>query len=117
MLVNPADLVIKAKTQIRECSIEDVSTALEGDTILVDIREPVEFQRGHIPGAIHLPRGMLEYELHNLVAHCRKDMNPPLEEQTVVLYCASGGRSALAAVTAEALGYRHLDGKWRIVLA
>ncbi len=106
MLVNPSDLVAKAKATIKECSVADVHSCLGADTLFIDIREPVEFQRGHIPGAVHLPRGMLEFDLHNVVARNRKNMNVPPEEQPIVLYCGTGGRSALAALTAEALGYK-----------
>ncbi len=109
MLVNPSDLVAKAKATIKECSVTDVHDCIGADTIFIDIREPVEYRRGHIPGAVHLPRGMLEFDLHGLVANCRKDMNIPPEEQPIVLYCGTGGRSALAAVTAESLGYRNVQ--------
>ena len=106
MLVNPSDLVAQAKATIKECSVTDVHDCLGADTIFIDIREPAEYQRGHLPGAVHLPRGLLEFDLHTLVDKCRKDMNLSPEEQPIVLYCGKGGRSALAALTAEALGYR-----------
>ena len=105
MLVNPSDLVAKAKATIKECSVADVHDCLGADTLFIDIREPVEFQRGHIPGAVHLPRGMLEFDLHNVVARNRKNMNVPPEEQPIVLYCGTGGRSALAAKTLLDMGY------------
>jgi len=106
MLVNPSDLVAQAKATIKECSVTDVNDCLGADTLFIDIREPAEYQRGHIPGAVHLPRGLLEFDLHNLVGRCSKDVNA--EEQPIVLYCGTGGRSALAALTAEALGYRNV---------
>jgi rhodanese-related sulfurtransferase len=108
MLVNPSDIVAQAKATIKECSVTDVHDCLGADTIFIDIREPAEFQRGHIPGAVLLPRGLMEFELHNLVDKCRKDMNLPAEEQPIVLYCGTGGRSALAALSAEQLGYRNV---------
>jgi rhodanese-related sulfurtransferase len=108
MLVNPSDIVAQAKATIKECSVTDVNDCLGADTIFIDIREPAEFQRGHIPGAVLLPRGLMEFELHNLVDKCRKDMNLPPEEQPIVLYCGTGGRSALAALSAEQLGYRNV---------
>jgi rhodanese-related sulfurtransferase len=107
MLVNPSDIVAQAKATIKECSVTDVHDCLGADTLFIDIREPAEYQRGHIPGAVHLPRGLLEFDMHNLVDRCRKDMNVNAEEQPIVLYCGTGGRSALAALTAEALGYRN----------
>ena len=108
MLVNPSDIVAQAKATIKECTVSDVHDCLGADTIFIDIREPAEYQRGHIPGAVLLPRGLLEFELHNLVDKCRRDLNLPLEEQPIVLYCGTGGRSALAALSAEALGYKNV---------
>ena len=106
MLVNPSDLVAQAKATIKECTVTDVNDCLGANTLFIDIREPAEYQRGHIPGAVHLPRGLLEFDLHNLVDRCGKDVNAA--EQPIVLYCGTGGRSALAALTAEALGYRNV---------
>ena len=68
MLVPPADMVARAKATIKECSVSDVNGCLSGDTIVIDIREPGEYERGHLPGAVLLPRGLLEFEIHNLVA-------------------------------------------------
>ena len=107
MLTNPSNLVAKAKATIRECSVSDVQTCMDGGTILLDIREPAEYQRGHIPGAYLLPRGMLEFEVHGLIDKVRGASEVAQEEQDIVLYCGTGGRSALAAETMAALGYRH----------
>ena len=68
---------------------------------------------GKIPGALHLPRGMLEFEIHKLVETSRPNDSTPPEEQEILLYCGTGGRSALAAETLAQLGYRNvtsLDG-------
>ena len=108
MLVNPSDIVAQAKATIKECTVTDVHDCLGADTIFIDIREPAEYQRGHIPGAVLLPRGLLEFELHGLVEKCRRDLNVPADETPIVLYCGTGGRSALAALTAEALGYENV---------
>ena len=108
MLTNPSNLVAKAKATIRECSVADIRNCLESDTILIDIREPVEFERGHIPGACLLPRGMLEFEVHGLVDKARTDRDTAQEDLDIVLYCGTGGRSALAAETMAALGYRNV---------
>lgn len=108
MLVNPSDLVAQAKATIKECSVTDVHDCLGANTLFIDIREPAEYQRGHIPGAVHAPRGLLEFELHGLVDRCRSDISVSAAEQPIVLYCGTGGRSALAALTAEALGYKNV---------
>lgn len=109
MLVNPSDLVAKAKATITECSVKQAREHLNSDALFIDIREPAEFQRGCLPGAIHLPRGLLEFDLHQIVDRARGDRNIPHEEQRIILYCGTGGRSALAAKTAEELGYRNVS--------
>lgn len=106
MLISPAELVGRVKATIKECSVTDVKGCLNSDTLLIDIREPAEFERGHIPGAVLLPRGLLEFEIHGLVERLRRDQNVALEDQPIVLYCGTGGRSALAADTMATLGYR-----------
>ena len=108
MLVSPSDIVARAKATIKECTVTDVHDCLGADTIFIDIREPAEFQRGHIPGAVLLPRGLLEFELHSLVDRCRRDINLPPEDQPIVLYCGTGGRSALAAKVVQEIGYRNV---------
>lgn len=107
MLVSPADLVARAKATIKECTVSDVQDCLSEDTLLIDIREPAEYQRGHIPGAVLLPRGLLEFEIHNLVGRVCAGQSMRPEEQPIVLYCGTGGRSALAAASMATLGYRN----------
>ena len=107
MLVSPAELVGRAKATIHECSVSDAHDCLNSDMLLIDIREPAEYQRGHLPGAVHLPRGLLEFEIHGLVERLGGDQNSPPEDRQIVLYCGTGGRSALAAETMATLGYRN----------
>ncbi|MGA8202930.1 MAG: rhodanese-like domain-containing protein [Woeseiaceae bacterium] len=108
MQVNPSELVARAKATIHECSVTDARGCVDRDTILIDIREPDEFRRGYIPGAVLLPRGLLEFEIHGLVGRLCRDPALPVEDQAIVLYCGTGGRSALAAQTLEAMGYRNV---------
>jgi len=108
MLVNPSDVVARAKATIRECSVRDAHGCLNTATLLIDIREPAEFQRGHLPGAIHAPRGLLEFDIHRLVDQLRPDQNIAHEDQPIILYCGTGGRSALAAKTLEEMGYKNV---------
>ena len=108
MLVNPSDIVAKAKATITECSVNDAKAFLGADTLFIDIREPAEFHRGCLPGAIHLPRGLFEFELHKIVDEARADSSTPPEDQHIILYCGTGGRSALAAKTAEEMGYQNV---------
>lgn len=108
MLVPPADIVARVKATIKECSITDVNGCMHGDTLVIDIREPGEFERGHLPGAVLLPRGMLEFEIHNLVARYNEGQAGSAENHPIVLYCGTGGRSALAADTMATMGYRNV---------
>jgi rhodanese-related sulfurtransferase len=107
-----AELVAEAKKQVENLSVEQTARELQGgDAILVDLREPGErVEHGSIPGAVHAPRGMLEFWADPTSSYHRPEFDP---SRRVILHCASGGRSALAAVTLRQLGYKnvaHLDG-------
>lgn len=108
LLVPPANIVARAKATIKECTVSEIKDCLDSDTLLIDIREPAEFQKGHIPGALHLPRGLLEFEIHGLVQRSLTSDNTAPEDQAILLYCGTGGRSALAAETLGNLGYRNV---------
>ena len=112
MAKSAAELVAEAKQRVENLSVEQAATELErGDALLVDLREPGELaQNGAIPGAVHAPRGMLEFYADPTSSYHRAEFNPG---RRVVLHCASGGRSALAADTLQQMGYTnvaHLDG-------
>ena len=81
----------------------------KGDVVVVDVRDAPELATGgKIKGAVHVPRGMLEFRADPESPY----HNPALrKEKTVVLYCASGGRSALAGKTLQELGYKCLSTK------
>lgn len=107
-----AQMVQEAKAQIDNLSAQQVASELDkGDVLLVDIREPNEReQNGIIEGAVSAPRGMLEFYADPTSPYHRKEFDPA---KRVILHCASGGRSALAAVTLKHMGYSnvaHLDG-------
>jgi rhodanese-related sulfurtransferase len=82
-----------------------------GQALLVDLREPGERgESGTIPGAVHAPRGMLEFYADPTSPYHMAELEP---NRRTVLYCASGGRSALAVMSLRELGYTnvaHLDG-------
>ena len=94
-------LLAQAKAEIDEVATPDVKARLDaGDPpLFVDVREPDEWQEGHLPGAIHVPRGNLESRIEGLV---------PDRSGEIVVYCAIGGRSAFAAQTLAELGYEHV---------
>ena len=113
MLVSPADVVARAKATIKECTVSEAKQFLTPETLLIDLREPAEFERGHIAGAVLSPRGLLEFEIHGLVSRTTTDPNVAPEDREIVLYCGTGGRSALAADTLDRMGYnnvRSMDG-------
>ena len=111
-------LVAVAKAQIEQLSPAEAAAELRrGDVLLVDLRESGECsEQGNIAGAIHAPRGMLEFYADPTSAYFRPEFDPA---RRTILYCASGGRSALATVTLQELGYTrvaHLEGglnAWR----
>jgi rhodanese-related sulfurtransferase len=92
------DLVLAAKTRVKEIDLTQADQALRDGAVLIDVREESEFAAGHIPGAVHASRGMLEFKLST---------NPALQPRDlkVVLYCKTGGRAALAAVAMLDMGY------------
>ncbi|MBA2637181.1 MAG: molybdopterin-synthase adenylyltransferase MoeB [Solirubrobacterales bacterium] len=88
-----AEYIRQIKSQVREV---DPGEVVRGDAVLVDVRESEELVSGQVPGALHVPRGFLESRIDGVVAD---------RGRRVVLYCASGVRSALAAATLQQLGY------------
>lgn len=105
------EMVVNAKAGIENLTPDDVAQELGGEgTVLVDIREPDEVQQGVIPGAVVAPRGMLEFYADAATPYHMDVFSP---DRRIILYCAAGSRSALAASTLQNLGYRnvaHLDG-------
>jgi rhodanese-related sulfurtransferase len=82
-----------------------------GDATLIDLREAEELATtGKIPGSVHVPRGMLEFRADPTSPYHQAPLDP---SQRIILHCASGGRSALAAAVLQDMGYTnvgHLDG-------
>ena len=99
---NAHDLVLEAKAQIHEVALEDAEAAIRAADLLLDVREADEFHAGHIPGAINIPRGVLEFKLSNDPALCARELN-------IVLYCKTSGRAAMAACWLQAMGYRQVQ--------
>lgn len=95
---NAMDLVMAAKARVTEVPAADAPAAVREADVLIDVREESEFAAGHIPGAIHASRGMLEFKL---------SANPALQARDlkVLVYCKTSGRAALAAVAMQEMGY------------
>lgn len=98
-----------ARTRIRELSIADVKAKLDrGEKFhLIDVREDHEWVAGHLPGAAHLGKGIIERDIETRI---------PDTEAPIVLYCGGGFRSALAADNLQKMGYTNvfsMDGGFR----
>ena len=104
-----ADLVAAARGKVRELSPAQAQAEL-GACVLIDVREPGEYAEGHLPGAINLPRGVLEFkiEAHPALA-CSTSPALADRQRPIVLYCLSGGRSALAADSLQRLGFKDVQ--------
>lgn len=106
----PAFLAIvqDAKSRVKECSVEDVIRRVKAGErfLLVDVREESEYAAGHLPGAAHIGKGVIERDIERKI---------PDPATPMVLYCGGGFRSALAADAIQKMGYTNvisMDGGW-----
>ena len=102
-------IVNDSKTRVHECTVDDVKKRLDGGEklTLIDVREESEFAKDHLPGAIHLGKGIIERDIEARV--------PDLATE-VILYCGGGFRSALAGDNLQKMGYKNvisMDGSIR----
>jgi rhodanese-related sulfurtransferase len=97
-------LLAEANAVIETVSVHDLDYVLDdGDVVLVDVRDTAEREEeGVIPGAVHVPRGMLEFQADPECPAYNEALHP---DRRIVLYCGTGGRSALAAKTLLDMGY------------
>jgi len=95
------DLLAQTKAEIDEIEASDARARLEdGETVFVDVRERAEWDEGHVPGAVHIPRGSLESRIEGLL---------PDRARPLVVLCSGGSRSAFAAKTLTELGYERVE--------
>ena len=105
-------IVDDAKQRVRETTVDEIKARLDrGDQfLLVDVREESEWQKDHLPGAVHMSKGVIERDVEHKVPDLKTEM---------VLYCGGGFRSALAADNLQKMGYTNvisMDGgirDWR----
>ncbi len=102
-------IVADAKSRVRETTVADVQARLaRGERfLLVDVREESEWTAGHLPGAVHLGKGVIERDIEQRV---------PDADAAMILYCGGGFRSALAADNLQKMGYTNvwsMDGGFR----
>ncbi len=96
MSLTSADLLAQTRASIREIALDELRRRLEAreELVLVDVREKEEFRAGHVPGAVSVPRGFLELQIEAKV---------PDRQAKLVVMCAGGVRSALAAATLQSM--------------
>jgi len=96
------DLVAAAKARVQEVALDHAEQAIRESDVLVDVREADEFAAGHLGGAVHISRGMLEFKF---------SANPALQPRDlkIVLYCKTSGRAALAAAVLHDMGYLNVQ--------
>ncbi len=92
------DLVAAAKTRVQEVQVADAEQAIRDADVLVDVREADEFAAGHLAGAVHISRGMLEFKFSANPALQARDLN-------ILLYCKTSGRAALSAAALHDMGF------------
>ena len=102
------DFVDIAKKSIHEISVSDAEVQLEkGGNIFLDCREPKEFKMGHIPNAMNIPRGLVEFKVAKKI---------PDKNANIIIYCKSGGRGCLTCCTLCKMGYHNavnMAGGWK----
>ena len=103
------NLVRDAKKRVKEEDVRATKKRIDAGEqfVLIDTREDSEWARGHIPGAVHIGKGIIERDIEKAV---------PDKDTPLVLYCGGGFRSALAADNLQKMGYRNvvsMDGGWR----
>ncbi|MFT4560479.1 MAG: sulfur dioxygenase [Gammaproteobacteria bacterium] len=98
MAITAEDMVKAAKAEIEEISVADAKGLVGSGVVFIDVREPPEWQAGTVADALCIPRGVLEW---------RSAADEPLKDKSkpIIVYCKSGGRSALAAQTLQKLGF------------
>jgi len=102
-------LVNESKARVKETNVADVKRRMDGGEkfLLVDVREDSEWANGHLPGAVHMGRGIIERDIETSV---------PDTSTKMILYCGGGFRSALVADNLQKMGYTNvesMDGGWR----
>lgn len=101
MTMTPQQLVAEAKAQIKEVDVAAAAQQIDAGVTVIDVREPAEFEAGRLPNAVSIPRGVLEFKTGDHPALANKDAQ-------ILLYCKTGGRSALATQSLQRLGYTRI---------
>ena len=100
-----------ARGEISECSADEITKLVTAGAVVIDVREKHEYDTGHLVGAVHLGKGVIERDI---------EKHFPDIETKIILYCGGGFRSAIAAKSLQDMGYQDvvsLWGGWRGILA
>ncbi|MCX7193406.1 MAG: rhodanese-like domain-containing protein [Proteobacteria bacterium] len=98
MYLTPQQLVAEAKPHVREINIDIAVAHINAGSLIVDVREPAEFEAAHLPGAVNIPRGVIEFKTVDHPALANKAAE-------ILLVCKTGGRSVLSAFNLQRMGY------------
>ena len=96
MALTKDDLLHQARQSLTIIDANETEALMANDALILDVREPNEFDMGHLTGAVNIPRGLLEFMVGKNV------------DQTTVVYCKNGGRSTLAADTLQTMGFNQV---------
>lgn len=98
MALTKEDLLAEARASVSPVDAAGAEALLAAGAVVLDVREPAEFDMGHLPGAVNVPRGVLEFRVGD---------HPALKDcaASILLYCKNGGRSTLAAHTLKRMGF------------
>jgi rhodanese-related sulfurtransferase len=104
-----SQIVAEARQTVAELTVAQVKEELEQGQagLVLDVREPAEWEKGHIPGVLLAPRGMLEWYADSTTPYAKPELTARREARIIVT-CASGGRSMLAAQTLKSMGYTNV---------
>jgi len=96
------DMLAAARSQITLVDAARAEQLIAEQALILDVREPAEYQQGHLPKAINVPRGVLEFKVGS---------HPQLQDsqQAILIYCKNGGRSTLAAATLKQMGFSQVE--------
>lgn len=101
MAITKDELLHNARQNLHIINAEEAENFMGSDATILDVREPSEFDMGHLPDAVHIPRGLLEFMVGN---------HPALQDPSkhLVVYCKNGGRSTLAADLLQRMGFENI---------
>jgi rhodanese-related sulfurtransferase len=107
--LSASQIIAEARKTIPEVTVAEAKAELDQGKagLLVDVREPAEWEKGHIPGAVFAPRGMLEWYADPTTPYAKPELTTKRDAR-IIVQCATGGRSMLAAETLKKMGYTNV---------